>query len=152
QGQGDKMATGLNARIAAALHTRLNTLVLTPVHQIAWENKPYTRVIGTPFLAPAFLPNRTDFGAVGTNAPRRHRGLYQVLVYGAENVGEVPGIEIGDRIVEHFTPGSVIAEESVRVRIGSFDGSVGVGYLSNAFNEDGWRITPVTIPWWCDTF
>lgn len=144
------MATGKNSRIAAALNTHLAALVLTPVHAIAWENKTYTRVIGTPFLEPSVLPNRTDVAAIGANAPRRHRGIYQVAVYGAQNVGEIPGTEIADRIVEHFAHGSVLAYESVRVRIGSFDGSPGVPYVSNAFNEDGWRITPVTIPYWCD--
>ena len=143
---------GWNAKIKSALNYHLSQLVLSPVHQVAWDNTSYTPVIGTPYLAPVVLPNRTDRGGVGTNAPRRHRGLYQVLVYGAEAVGDIAGTEIADRIIEHFGPDTVIAYDGVRVRIGTFDGGASVGYVSNAFNEDGWRITPVTIPWWSDVF
>ena len=144
------MATGINAKIRAALHGYLGTLTLSPVHAVAWDNRTYKRVIGTPFLEPVVLPNKTDRAGVGMNAPRRHRGLYQVTVYSVEDVGDIASTEIADAIIEHFGPNVVIDREGVRVRIGSYDGGDGVAYAGRSFNENGWRVTPVTVPWWCD--
>lgn len=144
--------TGKTAAIANALKYRLSTLTLSPVRRIAWPNAAFAPVAGEIYLEPTVLPNRTDYGAVGANAPRRHQGLYQISVRGPA-ITPTPEVqdEIADLIIEHFEAETIISN-GVTVRIGSFDGSPGLPYRVSALIESGWRNIPVTIPWWCDTF
>lgn len=141
---------GKTASIEDAMLYHLSLLVLTPAVPIAAANLAFAPTLGQPYLEVSFLPNQTDRAGVGINAPRRHRGLLQVTVYGKEFDGSLPTSEIADSVIEHFAPDTVIDRNGVRVRIGSYDGSASVPYRSQGFNDDGWRIVPVTIPWWCD--
>lgn len=144
------MTTGRTASIEDALLYHLSVLILAPAWPIAWPNLAFTPQIGQAYLEPRFLPNVTDRAGAGTNAARRHRGLFQVTCFGTENTGSAPSSEVADAIIEHFGPDVVIDRNGVRVRIGSFDGSSSVPYRSQGFNENGWWVVPVTIPWWCD--
>jgi len=141
--------TGKLSGIEDALHYRLNALGLSA--PIAWPGAAFQPVVGQTYVAPSILPNRTDYAAVGSNSPRRHRGLYQVIIYSPINEGSLPAAEIADQIIEQFA-GVTIDKNSLRVRIGSFDGSPALPYRGTSLDQDGWRLTPVTIPWWCDTF
>lgn len=144
--------TGKTASISDALSDRLRQLTLSPPRRVAWPGMVFTASVGEIYLEPRLLPNTTDFGAVGVNAPRRHRGLYQVTVYGpAIAASPEPQDEIVDRVIEHFVA-QTITRNGVTVRIGSFDGSPSVPYPSSALIAKGWRSVAVTIPWWCDTW
>lgn len=144
--------TGKTASIANALKYRLGQLTLSPTRRIAWPNIAFVPVDGEIYLEPRFLPNTADYGAVGANAPRRHRGLYQVGVRGpALTPTPEAQDEVADAVIDHFA-GQTISRNGVSVRIGSFDGSSGLPYRGSALTQSGWSIIPVTIPWWCDTF
>ena len=144
------MTTAVLTAIEEALNAHLVGLVFSPVVPIAWQNLSYTPMVGHTYLRPKLFPNRTDVGAVGVNAPRRHRGLYQVSVYGAVDVG-LADTWIADAIIEHFNA-EVLERNGVRVRIGSFDGSASVPSRLSSFREGEWNVIPVTIPWWNDTY
>lgn len=146
------MATpvGKHAIISEALDYRLSTLVTSPVCRIAHRSASFAPTIGETYLRPNYLPNATDYGAVGSTL-RRHVGLYQVDVVGPVNVGPVPQLEIVDAVIEWFVA-QTIARNSLRIRIGTYDGNPGVPYPSPELIDGGWRTIPITIPWWCDTF
>lgn len=144
--------TGTTTSIEDALLWHLSVLVLAPVVPVAWPDIPFTPVVGTPYLEPTVLPNKTDFAGVGVGSPHRHFGLLQVNVHGPQGQGSAPTSEIADQIMEHFAPDTVIARNGVRVRIGAFDGGTAVPYRSQGFNGNGFRVIPVTIPYWCDIF
>ena len=129
----------------------LNYLRIMPApYTVAWPNIDYVPTIGTPYLTPRFLPNRSDYAAVGANSSKRHRGLFQVTVHGAINGGTADAA-VADNIGAYYT-GKIIAFETARVRIGSFDGSPGLPYRTAAIRDGAWNLTPVTIPWWSDEF
>ena len=143
--------TGKTARISDALNYHLTLLVLSPVRRIAWRGLAFEPVKGEVYLEPSYLPNQSDYAAIGANAPRRHKGLYQITVVSPINAGEVTADEIADLVIEHFEA-ETITRNSQTVRIGSFDGSPGLPYRVSTFPSEGWNRTAVTVPWWTDTF
>lgn len=147
--------TGRLSAIGDALDSHLKALVLSPVLPIAWRNVPYDPVAGAPYLAPTLLANTTDLMAVGTNSPRRFRGLYQVTIFGVEGIGALADEERADAISEHFSPkglGLDIPRNGLSVQIGSADGSSGIPRIAPPIRTNGWIATPVTVPWFCDVF
>lgn len=145
------MATpvGNQAIIREALDYWLSTLVTEPPSRVAWPNLTFKPSMNEVYLSPSYLPNRTDWGGV-TTAFRRHRGIYQVSVRGPVDVGPIPLAEIADKVIELFTAQNIV-RNGITVRIGSFDGTEGVPYQSPELIAGGWRVIPVTIPWWADT-
>lgn len=146
------MTTGITASIENALLTFLGTLVTTPACEIAWPGLPYQENVGTSYLRPSVLPNRPDLAGVGVGAAERHYGLFQVLVHADTALGAVTASEIADQVRTHMKLGTVIDANGVRVRIGTFNGGNGVPWVSQGINTNGFRVVPVTIPYWCDIF
>lgn len=145
------MTTGKLTSIKEALDYKLSTLSLSPSRRVAYEGTVFEPVVGEIYLRSNFIPNQTDLGGVGINAPRRHRGIYQVTVAGPTNVGTVTQSEVADLVIEHFVQ-QTITRNGLTVRVGSYDGSPSVPYAAPMLIVDGWLNIPVTIPWWCDTF
>lgn len=143
------ITVGKLTSIEVTLNEHLAGLVFAPVLPIAWPDVPFEPV--AKYLVPSFLPNKTDRAGVGINAPRRHLGLYQVLVRGPLGQGAAVNSETADAIVEHFA-NQILAANGVRVRIGSFDGGPADPWRSSAIRQDTHSDVPVTIPWWCDAF
>lgn len=146
------MSIGPTASIEKTLLDYLATLVTVPAFAVAWPNLGYEPVPGSSYLRASVLPNQTDLAGVGPGAAERHVGLFQVLVNGDENVGSAAVSDVADQVRTFFKTGTVIAGNGVRVRIGSYNGSNGVPWVSQGFNENGFRVIPVTIPYWCDIF
>lgn len=134
--------------IENALYSHLRTLPSSP--PVAWPGRLYRPIEGVTHLVPRFFPNRSDYGAIGVNSPVRYRGLLQVTVKGAIDKGIEDG-SIADAIIDHFEM-EIVEYNTIRVRIGSSDGSPGVPYRSASFTEGSWNLIPVTIPWWSDQF
>ena len=144
-------ATGNTTRIERALLTRLASLTLSPARPIAWPGASYTPTVGTIYLAPSILWNSSERGEIGSAAARRHVGIFQVNVRGPAIGNPETDAEIADRIIEHFDR-QVITLNSITVRIGSFNGGRAVPWRGQAIPDDGWRLIPVSIPFWSDIF
>ena len=144
-------ATGNTTRIEGALFTRLASLTLTPARPIAWPGSGYEPVVGTIYLAPGILWNSSERGEIGSGAARRHVGIFQVNVRGPAIGNPETDAEIADQIIEHFDR-QVITHNSVTVRIGSFNGGRSVPWRGGIITDAGWRLIPVSIPFWCDVF
>lgn len=146
------VVTGNTARIERALHYRLSQLVLVPPRRVASPGEGFTPIVGEVYLASGTLWNTTERGELGPGAARRHRGIFQVNVRGPQAGNPEPQTEVADSIIEHFDR-QVIALNSVTVRIGTFDGGGrAVPWRGSAITESGWRLIPVSVPFWCDVF
>jgi hypothetical protein len=142
---------GKNTGISEALNYHLSQLALSPTRNISWPNLSFTPSAGEIYLEPTFIPNRANYIGLNTSI-RRISGLYQINVFGPTKVSPVPQDEIADLVVEHYL-GARINRNNVLVRVGLSDGGgsgSGVPYASPAIIADGWRMVPVTVPWWCD--
>lgn len=147
------MATGNTTRIEKALLSRAASLVLSPVRRIAWPGTAFTPITNEIYLSPGILWNTSERGELGPNAARRHRGIFQVNVRGPAVGNPETDAEVADAIIEWFDK-QVIVNSGVTVRIGNFDGGNSVPSRGGAIPDaaTGWRLIPVSIPFWCDIF
>lgn len=143
--------TGNTTRIEDALFFRLGQLMLTPTRRIAWPGSSFTPVVGEIYLAAGVLWNRIDRSEIGSAAAARHVGIFQVNVRGQAIGSPATDAEVVDAIINHFDR-QTITHNSVTVRIGSFDGGRSAPWRGGAIADDGWRMIPVSIPFWCDIF
>jgi hypothetical protein len=143
--------TGNTTRIERALHYRLSTLTFSPTRRIASPGEAFVPVVGEIYLQSGTLWNNTGRAELGTDAPKRFRGIFQVNVRGPEIGNPEPQTEIADAVIEHFDR-QVITLNGVTVRIGAFDGGRAVPWRGSAVIDGGWRLIPVSIPFWCDVF
>lgn len=143
--------TGNTARIEDALLGRLASLVLAPARRVAWPDIVFEPVVGEVYLAPGTLWNSAERGEVGPGAARRYVGIFQVLVRGPISGTSVPQKEAADSIIEHFDRQN-LAYDGLIVRIGSFNGGRAVPWRGGALVDAGWRLIPVSVPFWCDVF
>lgn len=130
------MATGTEAKIAAALFDRLLTLTTSPVTSIAWPNVDFNG--SPPYLEVSHLPNRSEGPLLDTT--KDLRGFLQVTVVYAVGVGIIDPMEIASQVIAHFP---------VTLRTGS---SPLVTFPQPAFSgppfQDGNEIrVPVSIPY-----
>lgn len=143
--------TGNTTRIEGALLYRLSQLGFSPARRVAWPGSAFVPAVGEIYLAPGTLWNGAERGEVGARAARRHVGIFQVNVRGPAIGFIETDAEIADRIIEHFDR-QVIDRNGVIVRVGSFDGGRSVPWRGSAITEAGWRLIPVSVPFWCDVF
>jgi hypothetical protein len=143
--------TGNSARIETALQYRLRTLELDPVRRIAWADSAFQPIADEIYLEPGTLWNPTQRGEIGTRAPKRYVGIFQVLVHGPVLGDQNAQKEVADAIIEWFDR-QVITRNDVTVRIGSFEGGRSVPWRGSSIVQGAWRLIPVSIPFWCDVF
>ena len=140
---------GNSSKIENTLYYHLGQLTLVPTRNIAWPDINYTPVEGEIFLEPSVLWNNTDLAEIGTGAADRYVGILTVGVKGPVVVDSLPEKEVADSVIAHYNR-TVITRNSITVRIGSFVGGNNVPWRGASFTDNGWRIIPVSIPFWCD--
>jgi hypothetical protein len=110
------MADAINEAIRDALYARLGSLVLSPVHPIAWRNVNFTKPASNRYLEARFVPNdNSRFGVDG--GPHDRFGFLQVNVRDALNTGSrVEGI--AGAVAAHFPADlPLYGDLGVKVRI-----------------------------------
>ena len=110
------MAT-VASSIATALMARTASLVLSPVHPVAWPNVSFTPPANKKYLRVSHLPNTTDRLFVGNADPHRHQGILQIMVCAPLNSGEAAARELAGLVASHFPPGLTLYSGGVRVKI-----------------------------------
>jgi hypothetical protein len=111
---------------------------LSPLPSVAWENKKYTRVIGTPYLEPFLLPGEPVQAEIGASGQNRHVGIYQVSIYApvGGGVGVINGLI--DALCDHFKRGTVLTYSPITLTVEkSFSGPT--------IQETDWQHVPITI-------
>lgn len=109
--------TTVEASIQAALFARAASLVLSPVHPVAWPNVNFAPPASKKYLRVSHLPNSTDRLFVGNADPHRHQGILQIMVCAPLNSGEAAAREIAGLVVSHFSAGLTLHSGGVQVKI-----------------------------------
>jgi hypothetical protein len=100
--------------IRTALETKLNAL--TPALATAWENVPFTPVIGTAFQQVNLMIADTLNPTLGGNH-YRVKGFMQVMLCYPANVGAKVAATRADLLVNHFKRGTSLTSGGVTVII-----------------------------------
>lgn len=95
------MATTTEGAIQEALFARLATLVLSPVHPVAWTNLNFTAPAGNRYLEARFVPNTANRILIGSTDPHERMGFLQVNVRDKLNTGS-RAIDIAGLVAAHF--------------------------------------------------
>lgn len=95
------MASTTEGAIKEVLFARLATLVLAPVHSVAWPNLSFTPPAGGRYLEPRFIPNSVNRLIIDTDGPHRRLGFLQVNVRDALNQGTRID-DIAGAVADHF--------------------------------------------------
>lgn len=95
------MATTMEGAIREALFARLATLVLSPVHPVAWPNLIFTPPASNRYLEVRFVPNTVGRLLIDTDGPHQRLGLLQVNVRDKRNSGSQVD-DIAGAVAAHF--------------------------------------------------
>ena len=136
------MADRQPTRVFEALLARLATLVLAPALPVAWPGVAFTPpTSGSGYLRPTWLPAETSVFGVGDDDAEVYRGVLQVDVFWPEGRGYVEPLERAGAVAEHFTKGTKMDRQGVRVRVENSPS------VEQPLDEPGWTHVPVTVPY-----
>lgn len=107
----------IEASIQAALFARAASLVLSPVHQVAWPNMAFTPPANKKYVRVTHFPNTTDRLYLGNSAPHRHQGILQLTVVAPINSGESAARELAGQVAYHFPAGLQLNSGGVHLKI-----------------------------------
>ena len=100
--------------IRTALETKLNAL--TPTLATAWENVPFTPVVGTAFQQVNLMIADTLNPTLGSTH-YRIKGFMQVLLCYPPNAGAKTAVTRADLLVNHFKRGTSLTSGGITVII-----------------------------------
>ncbi|MBL8967954.1 MAG: hypothetical protein JNG85_13180 [Spirochaetaceae bacterium] len=83
---------------------------------VAWENVKFTPVAGTRYYRATFLPGTPRAAAIGSDAPNRHVGLFQVDIFDPVGRGDNATAAEAERIAACYKRGTVLTYSGVTVR------------------------------------
>lgn len=126
-------------KISQALDIKLSQLTGLP-SIVQYENTTISLPSTGLALESFFIPARSSYPTLGTDAPAHEAGVYQVNVVSQKNVGRGVALEMAESIRSHFARGSKLINDSVAVRINNV--SIGPGRYGDA--DEKYRI-PVSI-------
>lgn len=131
------------ANVRRALYDRLETLVLTPAHEIAW---PEPTGVFVPPADARYLECRLSFNRPrwqGVAGGGLDQGLLTVTVIWPKNRGDDGPIKAAQAVRDHFG-----AEGTLSLFYGGTKTKItGTPYLSGPLYEPTTVRVPVTIPW-----
>jgi hypothetical protein len=106
--------------IREALDARLNTYIpvegLTTM-SIAWQNVPFTPVVGEPYLDCYDLSGIPAVAGIGSTAPYRHLGTYVIRVMYPLNQGTGQASRQADAVAAHFARGTQMTADGTPVYV-----------------------------------
>lgn len=129
------------AAVRIALETRLAAMVgvLPTVHQ----NEKYTPVAGTPYQHVALLPADPANPTLG-NSFYRERGLFQITLFYPLLNGTAAGSAVAGAIVAWFPRGLTLTQSGITTLINKTPA------VAPGFENDGWWVIPVRVPYTAD--
>jgi hypothetical protein len=109
------MSETLYSDIRAALTAQLKTMPGLP--DVAWENMPYTPVVGTPYLTPVILWAEGSQAELGVTGSNWERGIYQIACNYPPNQGSGALNAMLGKIRERFKRGTRLTYNGLTVTI-----------------------------------
>ena len=142
----------IETSIWLALRARVESLVLSPVHPIAWPNEAFEQPqtgsppMAAPYLEVMLFRNTTDRITIGSAGPHRHKGFLQVAVMSPLNQNAAVSTETAGLIAAHFTADLKLRRDGRTVRITKTPD------IMRGLRDDRTQrwMTPVSIP--CECF
>lgn len=107
----------VESSIATALMARVASLVLLPVHPVAFPNMAFTPPANKKYVRVTHFPNTTDRLYLGNSDPHRHQGILQISVVAPLNSGESAARELAGQIADHFPAGLTLHSGGVQVKV-----------------------------------
>lgn len=132
------MATSVETKIVEAFFARLQALVLTPAHPIAWPNVSFTPPADSRYLRANELPSPTAGVSLAVDGANEYSGLFQIDVFGPLNTGSSAPKELAGAVVKHFKRGTRLDREGLRIDV--MQASIGP-----ALRDDPRWMVPVTV-------
>ena len=105
----------VDAKIAQALFTHLDTAVFVPDLPVAWPNVRFTQPGDDKFLRARLLPNDTEGFSLGST--RVFMGFLQVDVNWPLAVGIIEPKDMASQIQDRFAKGTRVEYQGVQVEI-----------------------------------
>lgn len=95
---------------SAALDSRMQAFLdtLPEPPDVAWENRTYSPMIGTPWMRPTLIPGDVRPSSIGAAGRDEADILYQIDVFTEYGVGKAEGIDLADKVATHFKRGTVL--------------------------------------------
>lgn len=138
------MATDVWASIRKAFAVKLNTLTLPSGVTIAWANTHFQPTLGSPWVRANLIPAQTRQGSIGEDGTDLHQGIFQVDVFYPSNSGDGAAFALADDILEHFSRGTVLIADGIRVRMETSN-------PTTPNSEPDWYHVPVELRWFSYT-
>lgn len=110
-----------------------------------WENIDTSPAPDRPYIEEAFVPATASMLSMPyQNGALEETGLYVLRVYGLANYGPEAIRKYVDALRALFTPGTTLTAgaDTLRMR-----GDVSAAASQLLFEEDGWAVSVLTIPW-----
>jgi hypothetical protein len=139
------MATTTEGAIKEALLARLSTLVLAPVHPVAWPNVNFTPPTGNRFLEPKVVPNTVDRLIIDTDGPHLRQGFLQINVRDGLNQGTRID-DIAGAVAAHF-PADLRLHHAIGLSVTITSDAEPSSMLVET-SPPG-VVLPVLVPWEC---
>lgn len=112
---------------------------------VAWENMPYSPVIGAAWYRATFMPGATTAAAMGTAAQNRYVGIWQIDCIYPRGAGESAAALEAERIAAAYARGTRLSHGGVTTTIEKAYRMA--GFLDP---EKPWFIVPVRAHWRAD--
>lgn len=126
--------------LQAALNDRLSDEF--PAMPIAWENVPYTPILGTAYFAAHLLPAEPDPFTLGQNPWIERRGIFQVSCFYPALAGWGDAKSKAAEVVAAFPAHSSFIYNGLEVNIDRC-------WPGPGMNQDGWYMVPISIRYHC---
>ena len=125
--------------VRIALETKLNAM--SPALATAWENAPYTPVVGTPYQQVWLLPATPDNSALGDDY-YREQGIFQITLMYPLQTGPAAAIARAELIRAAFKRGTSMTSGAATVIVDRTP-EIGIGRVDG----DRWAV-PVKVRWY----
>ena len=116
---------------------------MTPAIDIAWENQPYTVVVGTPFVRAALIPDSVENPEI-TGHFHRLVGLFYLEFNYPKNTGSVTAATRAELTKQTFKFRSSFVNSGVTTTIS------GTPEIGRGSNVGDWWILPMRMPWYAN--
>ncbi len=124
--------------ILGALNRHLDTVRAgTPV---AWPNRIYPPIQGTPFLQISFLPFDTRVAELGRTGRNLHEGIYQISARYPPGEGHGEAMAKAAALMSGFRRGVAIDNNGVTVQIRRAS-------QNPSIQEQNWFHVPISVYW-----
>ena len=133
-----------------ALRARVGTLVLSPVHAVAYPNEAFTPpqtatapILPLPYLRVTFFLNTPNRPFLNGADPHQRRGILQIDVMSLLNQNPAVALEAAGQVAAHFPADLPMPYGGLVVKV-----EKAPDVMRGFRDEERW-ITPVSIRWEC---